>query len=136
MPMSSFYRSIRDRIGSSLLLIPAVVAIIRDETGRVLLQQRHDRSWSLPAGAIEPGESSSAAVVREVFEETGLQVRPSRITAVVGGSACRVRYPNGDEVEYVGKFIGSNFLCYNSPNRARSDRWTIRSTPIAWIDQC
>jgi len=101
MPMSSFYKSIRDRLGSSLLLMPAVAAIIRDESGRVLLQQRHDESWSLPAGAIEPGESPSVAIVREVFEETGLRVRPLRIAAVVGGSSCRVRYPNGDEVEYV-----------------------------------
>lgn len=101
MPISPFYKSIRDRLGPSLLLIPAVAAIIRDENGRVLLQQRHDASWSLPAGAIEPGESPSVAVVREVFEEAGLRVRPSRIAAVVGGSSCRVRYPNGDEVEYV-----------------------------------
>ena len=118
MPMSAFYSSIRDRIGTSLLMIPAVAAIIRDGTGRVLLQQRHDGSWSLPAGAIEPGELPSAAVVREVFEETGLQVRASRIAAVVGGPSCRVRYPNGDEVEYVvtvfdcevvgGKLVESN----------------------------
>lgn len=118
MPMSAFYKSIRDRVGSSLLLIPAVAAVVRDEARRVLLQQRHDQSWSLPAGAIEPGESPSVAVVREVFEETGLQVRPRRIAAVVGGSSCRVRYPNGDEVEYVvtvfdcdvvgGQLVGSN----------------------------
>jgi 8-oxo-dGTP pyrophosphatase MutT (NUDIX family) len=101
MRMSSYYRSIRDCVGSALLLIPAVAAIVRDEAGRVLLQQRHDDSWSLPAGAMEPGESPTVAVIREVFEETGLQVRPSRIAAVVGGSSCRVRYPNGDEVEYV-----------------------------------
>jgi 8-oxo-dGTP pyrophosphatase MutT (NUDIX family) len=118
MPMSPFYKSIRARLGSSLLLVPGVAAIIRDETGRMLLQQLHDESWSLPAGAVEPGESPSVAVVREVFEETGLHVRPSRIAAVVGGSSCRFRYPNGDEVEYVvtvfeckvvgGKFLGSN----------------------------
>lgn len=118
MSMSPFYRSIRDRVGSSLLVIPAVAAVIRDESGRVLLQQRHDGSWSLPAGAIEPGESPSVAVIRQVFEETGLQVRPSRVAAVVGGSSCRIRYPNGDGVEYVvtvfdcgivrGRFVGSN----------------------------
>jgi ADP-ribose pyrophosphatase YjhB (NUDIX family) len=36
-----------------------------------------------------------------VFEETGLRVRPTRVAAVVGGPSCRVRYRNGDEVEYV-----------------------------------
>jgi 8-oxo-dGTP pyrophosphatase MutT (NUDIX family) len=101
MGMSPFYKSIRERIGTSLLLVPGVAAIIRDQLGRVLVQQQHDDSWSLPAGAIEPGESPQAAVVREVFEETGLRVQPRRVAAVVGGSSCRVRYENGDEVEYV-----------------------------------
>jgi 8-oxo-dGTP pyrophosphatase MutT (NUDIX family) len=101
MGISPFYAAIRERVGHSLLLIPGVAAIIRDRSGRVLLQQLHDGSWSLPAGAIEPGESPSIAIAREVFEETGLHVRPRRIAAVVGGSSCRVRYTNGDEVEYV-----------------------------------
>jgi 8-oxo-dGTP pyrophosphatase MutT (NUDIX family) len=104
--MSPFYKSIRERVGSALLLMPAVAAVIRDQDGRVLVQQQHDGSWSLPAGAIEPGESPSAAVVREVLEETGLRVRPRRIAAVVGGSSCRVRYANGDQVEYVVTVFG------------------------------
>ena len=101
MGMSPFYKSMRERVGQSLLLIPGVAAILRDEAGRILLQQTQDDAWSLPAGAIEPGESPATAVVREVFEETGLRVRPSSIVAVVGGLSCRFRYPNGDEVEYV-----------------------------------
>jgi 8-oxo-dGTP pyrophosphatase MutT (NUDIX family) len=101
MPISAFYRSLRDKLGSHLLLMPAVAAIIRDDAGRVLLQQGIDDRWSLPAGAIEPGESPSDAVVREVLEETGLLVIPSRIAGVVGGASCRVQYPNGDDVEYV-----------------------------------
>jgi 8-oxo-dGTP pyrophosphatase MutT (NUDIX family) len=102
MGMSPFYKSIRERVGSSLLLVPGVAAIIRDQRGRILVQQQqHDDSWSLPAGAIEPGESPFAAVVREVFEETGLRVRPRRVAAVIGGMSCRLRYPNRDEVEYV-----------------------------------
>ena len=99
MGISPFYAAIRERVGHSLLLIPGVAAIARDRSGRVLLQQLHDGSWSLPAGAIEPGEAPSDAIVREVFEETGLHVRPRRIAG--GGSSCRVRYANGDEVEYV-----------------------------------
>jgi 8-oxo-dGTP pyrophosphatase MutT (NUDIX family) len=98
---SPFYQSIREHVGTSLLLIPAVAAIIRDEHGRVLVQQQHDDSWSVPAGAVEPGEPPAMALVREVLEETGLDVRPRRIVAVLGGAPCRVRYANGDEVEYV-----------------------------------
>jgi 8-oxo-dGTP pyrophosphatase MutT (NUDIX family) len=101
MGMSDFYRGLRERIGPDLLLIPAVAAVIRENDGRILVQQKHDGSWSLPAGAVEPGETPSQAIVREVREETGLRVRPARVAGVVGGGRCRVRYPNGHQVEYV-----------------------------------
>ncbi|MGH3302716.1 MAG: NUDIX domain-containing protein [Streptosporangiaceae bacterium] len=59
--------------------IPCVGAVIRDDTGRLLLILRgHDPGrglWSIPGGRIEPGETAEAAVVREVREETGLDVR-------------------------------------------------------------
>jgi ADP-ribose pyrophosphatase YjhB (NUDIX family) len=35
--------------------------------------------WSLPGGLVETGERLEAAIVREVFEETGLRVRPIRM---------------------------------------------------------
>jgi 8-oxo-dGTP pyrophosphatase MutT (NUDIX family) len=58
--------------------IACVGAIIRDESGQLLLiQRRHEPGaglWSLPGGRIEPGETDQQAVVREVAEETGLAV--------------------------------------------------------------
>lgn len=38
-------------------------------------------TWSVPGGWIEPGESPEAAAVREVLEETGLQVTGARVVA-------------------------------------------------------
>ena len=84
-----------------MLLIPAVAALIRDHQGRFLVHQRPDGSWSLPAGAVEPGETPAQAIAREVLEETGLIVRAERVAGIVGGAPCRVRYRNGDEVEFV-----------------------------------
>jgi ADP-ribose pyrophosphatase YjhB (NUDIX family) len=59
--------------------VPCVGAVVRDDAGRLLLIRRgHEPSrglWSLPGGRVEPGESLQAAVVREVREETGLEVR-------------------------------------------------------------
>jgi 8-oxo-dGTP pyrophosphatase MutT (NUDIX family) len=102
MGMSPYVRELRGLIGTRLLLLPAVAALIRDESGRILLQRRADDGrWNLPAGAVDPGESPAEAVVREVREETGLQVVPTRVAGVFGGGdAFRVRYPNGDEVEF------------------------------------
>jgi 8-oxo-dGTP pyrophosphatase MutT (NUDIX family) len=67
----------------------------------LLLQERSSgEGWSLPAGAIEPGESPEQAVQREVFEETGLVVTPQEVLGVFGGRDFRYVYPNGDAVEY------------------------------------
>jgi len=100
--MSPYVREMRGRVGTRLLLLPAVAALIRDGKGRILLQRRADDGrWNLPAGAIDPGESPDEAVVREVCEETGLEVRPVRVAGVFGGrDGFRHRYPNGDEVEF------------------------------------
>ncbi|MFI6325182.1 NUDIX hydrolase [Nonomuraea sp. NPDC050556] len=60
--------------------VNCVGAIITDDAGRLLLIQRgHPPGqglWSLPGGRKEPGESDAEALVREVREETGLEVSP------------------------------------------------------------
>lgn len=102
MPISSYLGDLRQKVGHSLVLMPAVAAIVRDPDGRILLQKRADNgAWGLPGGAIDPGEPPAVALVREVYEETGLVVRPRRIVAVLGGAAeFRYLYPNGDVTEY------------------------------------
>jgi 8-oxo-dGTP pyrophosphatase MutT (NUDIX family) len=98
--MTPYFKRLRSRIGHELLLFPGVAAVIHDRDGRVLLQEKSSgEGWSLPAGAIEPGERPEVALVREVREETGLLVTPNRILGVFGGAAFRYVYPNGDEVE-------------------------------------
>lgn len=54
-----------------------VRAIILDESRRILMirQQHLERQvWTVPGGGIEPGENSMEAAIREVKEETGLDV--------------------------------------------------------------
>jgi 8-oxo-dGTP diphosphatase len=77
----------------SASVIPCVGAIAVDERGRLLLVKRgHEPGaglWSLPGGRIEPGETDSEALVRELREETGLIVAPGRLIGAV-------RRPGGD----------------------------------------
>jgi 8-oxo-dGTP diphosphatase len=58
--------------------VPCAGAVIKDDAGLVLLILRgHDPGkglWSIPGGRIEPAETGEEAVVREVREETGLEV--------------------------------------------------------------
>jgi 8-oxo-dGTP pyrophosphatase MutT (NUDIX family) len=101
LPISPWLRDLRARIGHDLLLLPAVAAVIHDPSGRVLLMRPGvNAAFGLPAGMIEPGETPAAAVIREVYEETGLLVSVDRVAGVFGGPAFRTRYPNGDWVEY------------------------------------
>jgi ADP-ribose pyrophosphatase YjhB (NUDIX family) len=64
-----------------------VGAIITDDTGRLLLIKRghepEEGRWSLPGGRVRPGESDPQALVREVREETGLQVEPGQLIGEV-----------------------------------------------------
>ncbi|MET3289916.1 UNVERIFIED_CONTAM: ADP-ribose pyrophosphatase YjhB (NUDIX family) [Brevibacillus sp. OAP136] len=102
MSMSPYYRDLRQKLGNQLILVPAVVAIIRNEIDEILFGRKHnEEQWGLIAGAIELGETPAEAVCREVAEETGLQVIPESIIGVFGGEEQRFTYPNGHQVEYL-----------------------------------
>jgi 8-oxo-dGTP diphosphatase len=142
MPMSAYLRDLRARVGTTRLILPSVTGVIRDQIGRVLLvQQRDDAVWSTPGGAIEPDETPADAVVREVWEETGLIVSPERVLGVYGGPAFVVRYPNGDETQYVSTFfscvVRSGVLRADDRETVAVRYWTAeeaRALPLAsWL---
>jgi 8-oxo-dGTP diphosphatase len=61
----------------------SVAAVITDPLGRILVIQRRDNSqWQLPGGVLELDETIDAGVAREIREETGVEVRPTRLTGV------------------------------------------------------
>ncbi|WP_454858255.1 NUDIX domain-containing protein [Rhizobium binxianense] len=98
----NYIQSLRSKIGHDLVMLPGVAAVISDDEGRLLLQKKaKGEGWSLPAGAIEPGETPEQAIAREVLEETGLSVVRSDVLGVFGGVDFRYTYPNGDKVEYL-----------------------------------
>lgn len=102
MAISDYLKDLRARIGTTLVLMPAANALIRDDEGRVLLGRAASAGvWVLPGGAIDPDEPPHDAVVREVWEEVGLTVEPTRCLGTFGGPAFQVTYDNGDRVSYV-----------------------------------
>jgi 8-oxo-dGTP pyrophosphatase MutT (NUDIX family) len=100
MGMSDYYKKLREKVGNELIFMPSVAGIVRNDLGEILLQNKgNGENWSLPAGAIELGEAPAEAVVREVWEETGLYVVPKKLLGVFGGKDFRYQYPNGHQVE-------------------------------------
>ncbi|MCC7437111.1 MAG: NUDIX domain-containing protein [Armatimonadetes bacterium] len=102
MPISPYLQSLRERVGNQLLLVPSVSAIILNEVGEILLAFHTDRQvWGTIGGAIDPFETPEAAVIREVWEETGLTVEVERLVGVFSGPEFLVEYPNGDRTVYL-----------------------------------
>ncbi len=102
MPISDYIKNIRAKIGNDLLLIPGVTAVVINDRDEVLLQLRRDtKTWAPPSGGLEPGENLAQCVIREVREETGIEVTPEAIIAVLSGKEFIWSYPNGDQVATV-----------------------------------
>lgn len=78
-------------------------AVIFDSSHeKVLLTRRTDNGmWCLPGGAMDPGESAAEACIREVWEETGLQVEVIRLIGVYSDPNQLVVYPDGHKAHVV-----------------------------------
>lgn len=84
-----------------VLLQDGAAAIIVNENGQILMQARADNDkWGLPGGCQELGERFEETVIREIKEETNLDVEESdlELIAIVSGESRRKEYPNGDVV--------------------------------------
>lgn len=102
MAISPYIKRLRASIGSDLLFMPSVAAIIHDSDDRLLLvRDLASGTWGLPAGAIEPGEDPRRAVEREVREETGYSVKVTELLDALGGPGFCHIYSNGDRTEYM-----------------------------------
>ena len=64
----------------------AVGAVVGNDRGEILLVQRADSAvWLYPTGWADVGYSASEVAVKEVYEETGIQVEPVRLIALLDG---------------------------------------------------
>ncbi|MFE7271768.1 NUDIX domain-containing protein [Streptomyces sp. NPDC057623] len=86
----------------SMTLLVAAVIVHDKDTNRVVLLQRSQNAkfaqgmWDLPVGKSEPGEPITETAVRELYEETGLAVKPEalKVAHIIHG-AWGVEAPNG-----------------------------------------
>lgn len=83
--------------------------MVLDHTGRVLLHYRRATGgWAPPSGAVEPGESLTQALHREILEETSLHIRIQRVVGIYSEPDEQVvRYSDGRVIH----FVTAVFLC-------------------------
>lgn len=109
-------------------LVVAVSAVVID-SGRLLVIHRTDNGlWSLPGGGMEPGETVSAAVAREVREETGYEVRPQRLVGVFSDPGHVIAYDNGEVRQAFS-------LCFDCELVGGSARTSEESSAVRWVPE-
>ncbi|MDP2656414.1 MAG: NUDIX hydrolase [bacterium] len=121
-----------------------VFGIIRDDQDRVLLVLRNDYDlWNLPGGGLEKGESPWEGVIREVKEETGLDIQVTRLAGVysktdkdeiVFSFECKVaggQITLNDEVKDIQYFALGDIPKNTSPKQVEriKDLFLLRNTP-------
>lgn len=113
-----------------VLLQDGAAAIIVNENGQILLQSRADRDkWGLPGGCQELGERFQETVIREIKEETNLDVNEEdlELLDIVSGPTRRNDYPNGDVVI-------NNTALYCIKKYSGELKWNTESKEMRFFD--
>ena len=120
---------LRRAYGPGRLLLPGVSAVVvRDQNGSrdLLLGRRSDNGrWALPSGIVEPDEQPAGSLVREVAEETGVDIDVERLALL--STDPEISYDNGDRCQYVSM----TFLCRYRSGAARVA--DDESTEVGWF---
>ena len=91
---------LRDKVGHDELILNYAGCIIFDDKNRLLLQKRTDcEKWGFLGGMVELGESVAESAVREIREESGLDVELTSLFGVY--SKYFEKYSNGDKAQTV-----------------------------------
>ena len=113
-----------------VLLQDGAAAIIVNDKGQILLQSRTDNErWGLPGGCQELGERFEETVIREVKEETNLDITEDNLelVGIISGGTRRKEYPNGDVVI-------NNTALYCVKNYTGEVKWDSESKDMRFFD--
>ena len=92
-----------ERVGREGVLRPGASGVIFDAAReRILLTRREDNGrWCIPGGGMDAGESAEEACVRELLEETGLEVRVTKLIGIYTNPDMLMEYPDGNRIQPV-----------------------------------
>lgn len=106
-------------------LVVATSAVVTDDAGRILLQRRVDSgNWALPGGGMEINESLADSVVREVKEETGLDVEVTGLVGTYTDPRHIIAYTDGEvrrqfNICYTARVVGGQLAISDESTELR-----------------
>lgn len=108
-------------------IVVAVTAFVIDEAGRVLLIRRSDNDlWALPGGAQEIGESIAETVVREVKEESGIDVEVSDVLGIYSNPNHVIEFTDGEVRQQFS-------ICFRARPMGGAPAVSDESTDVRWV---
>lgn len=129
MPIPPYVAHLRTMVGTALLWMPGVTAVVLRDGPRgteVLLVRRSDNGqWTPVTGIVDPGEEPHVAAVREVLEEASVVAEVERLAWVWATDV--VTHANGD----LGQYLDHTFRCRWVSGEARPG--DDESTDAGWF---
>ncbi|MET7603921.1 NUDIX domain-containing protein [Streptomyces avermitilis] len=109
-------------------VVPSVTAVVCDGAGRLLLIHKTDNDlWALPGGGHDIGERIADTVVREVREETGIDVEVDNISGLYTDPQHVLAYDDGEVRQQFS-------ICFRAHVVGGSLRTSSESKEVRWID--
>jgi 8-oxo-dGTP pyrophosphatase MutT (NUDIX family) len=108
-------------------VVPSVTAVVRNEAGQLLLIHRTDNDlWALPGGGHDAGESISGTVVREVREETGIDVEVIDVVGLYTDPCHVMAYDDGEVRQQFS-------ICFHARPVGGILRTSAESKEVRWV---
>ncbi|MFT7839506.1 NUDIX domain-containing protein [Saccharothrix sp. BKS2] len=108
-------------------IVVAVTAFVQDDRGRLLMIRRTDNGlYSISGGAQDVGETIGHTVVREVKEETGVDVDPTDIIGVYSDPAHVISYTDGEVRQQFS-------ICFRATPTGGEPRTSDESSEVHWV---
>jgi 8-oxo-dGTP pyrophosphatase MutT (NUDIX family) len=106
-----------------------VVGCFIEHDGKILMIKRHPlkpegNTWAGPSGKVDAGETEGEAIVREVYEETGMEIDPEKLIFV---ERSYVRFPTFDFMYIFFRYI------LESESRPEVRLSVSEHTEYAWL---
>ncbi len=98
----NYIMELRKKVGHSPIISVGATVLVFNSKNELLLNLRSDtNTWGIPGGSKEINETIEECAIRELKEETNLEVDNLELVTVLSGKEYFFKYPNGDEVDCV-----------------------------------